>query len=214
MSTNTATKNDILARLEENSALLADYWWALALRGLFGVLFGVIAFAMPGVTMVSLVWLFAAYMLADGVLAIIAGVRAARRRDKWGLLVLEGIANLIAGVLAFVWPGITILALVLLIAAWAVVSGALMLAAAFRLTVRHGRWWMVVSGLLSIVWGVLLTVFPIAGAVVLTWWIGAYALVFGVLLLALAFRLRSKRGQPQPGMAPSVGLGSGTPRPT
>src|SRR5687768_2011571 len=102
MSTNTATKNDILARLEENSALLADCWWVLALRGLFGVLFGLIAFAMPGVTMVSLVWLFAAYLLVDGMLAIVAGVRAARRKDKWGLLVLEGIANLVAGVLAFV----------------------------------------------------------------------------------------------------------------
>jgi uncharacterized membrane protein HdeD (DUF308 family) len=212
MSTNTATTPDILARLEENSALLADHWWVLALRGLCGVLFGVVAFALPGVTMVSLVWLFAAYLLADGVLAIVAGVRAARRRDRWGLLVLEGIANLVAGVLAFLWPGITVLALVFLTAAWAIVSGALMLGAAFRLTVRHGRWWMVASGVLSIVWGALLTVFPIAGAVVLTWWIGAYALVFGVLLLALAFRLRSKRGQPA--MAANVGFGSGTPRPT
>ncbi|MFZ1430638.1 MAG: HdeD family acid-resistance protein [Geminicoccaceae bacterium] len=212
MSTITATTPDILARLEENSALLADHWWALALRGLCGVLFGIVAFALPGVTMVSLVWLFAAYLLTDGVLAIVAGVRAARRRDRWGLLVLEGIANLIAGVLAFLWPGITVVALVLLTAAWAIVSGALMLGSAFRLTVRHGRWWMVASGVLSIVWGVLIAVFPIAGAVVLTWWIGAYALVFGVLLLALAFRLRSKRGQRA--MAADVGIGSGTPRPT
>ncbi len=212
MSTNTAATPDILARIEENSGLLADHWWVLALRGVCGVLFGIIAFALPGVTMVSLVWLFAAYLLIDGVLAIVAGVRAARRRDKWGLLVLEGIANLIAGVLAFLWPGITVLALVLLTAAWAIVSGALMLGSAFRLTIRHGRWWMVASGVLSIVWGVLITVFPIAGAVVLTWWIGAYALVFGVLLLALAFRLRSKRGQPA--MAANVGIGSVTPRPT
>lgn len=212
MSTNTSTASDILARLEENSALLADHWWVLALRGLCGVLFGVIALALPGVTMISLVWLFAAYLLTDGVLAIVAAVRAARRRDRWGLLALEGLANLVAGVLAFLWPGITVLALVFLTAAWGIVSGALMVGSAFRLTVRHGRWWMVASGVLSIVWGVLIIVFPIAGAVVLTLWIGAYALLFGVLVLVLAFRLRSNRGQPA--MTANVGIGAETPRPT
>ncbi len=184
---------DMAARSDAMSALLAENWWAVALRGAFAILFGIIALILPGVTIASLVLLFAAYMLADGILAIVAAVRAARRNERWGLLILEGLANIATGVLAFIWPGITVIVFVLLLAAWAIVSGALMIGAAFRLGKRHGRWWMVLAGVLSVIWGGLLTFAPIAGAVVLTWWLGAYALVFGGLLLALAFRLREQR---------------------
>jgi uncharacterized membrane protein HdeD (DUF308 family) len=179
------------------SALLAQNWWLVALRGVVGILFGIVALVFPGSTMLSLVILFSAYMLVDGALAIASAVRAARRHERWGWLTLEGIANIITGILAFLWPGLTILAFVLLIAAWAIVSGALMLAAAFRLKVDHGRWWLVLGGVVSLVYGVLLVVAPLIGALVLTWWLGAYALVFGVVLLVLAFRLRSHRdGRP------------------
>lgn len=175
-------------------ALLAANWWAVALRGASAVLFGLIALLLPGATVAALVLLFAAYMLADGVLAIVSAVRAARRHERWGLLVLEGVTDIVAGLLAFAWPAITVVVFVLLLAAWAVVSGAFMLAAAFRLDAAHGRWWMALGGVASIVWGALLFLAPVAGALVLTWWLGAYSVVFGVLLLVLAFRLRARRG--------------------
>ena len=175
-------------------ALLAENWWAVALRGASALLFGVLALLLPGVTITALVLLFAAYMLADGALAIVSAVRAARRHERWGLLVLEGVTDIAAGALAFFLPGITVVALVLLLAAWAIVSGAFMLAAAFRLDAAHGRWWMALGGVASIVWGALLFLAPVAGALVLTWWLGAYSIAFGVLLLVLAFRLRARRG--------------------
>ena len=125
-------------------------------------------------TLASLVLLFAAYMLVDGIFAIIAGVRATRRHERWGLLVLEGIADIVAGGIAIVWPVITILVFVYLMGAWAIVSGILLLSAAFRLNIAHGRWLMGLGGVASVIWGFLLLLWPLAGAVVLTWWIGAY----------------------------------------
>jgi uncharacterized membrane protein HdeD (DUF308 family) len=174
-------------------AVLVANWWAVALRGVFAILFGLLALLVPGATISVLVLLYAAYMLADGALAIVAAIRAASHHERWGLLVLEGIIDIIAGLVAFVWPAITVLVFVFLLAVWAVVTGALLLAAAFRLDTYHGRWWMALGGVLSIVWGVLLFMAPAAGAVVLTWWLGAYSLLFGILLLVLAFNLRSRR---------------------
>ena len=174
------------------SEALARNWWAMALRGVLAIVFGVIALVLPGVTMLSLVIVFAAYALVDGVLAIVAAVRSARRHERWGLLVLEGVVDIAAGVLAFLWPGLTIVIFVLLVAAWAIVTGVLMTAAAFRLQLDHGRWWFALGGLASLVYGVLLVIAPLIGALVLTWWLGAYALIFGVLMLILAFRLRAK----------------------
>lgn len=172
---------------------LARNWWAVALRGVIGILFGLVAFTMPGATMLSLVLLFSIYMLVDGLFAIVAAVRAARQNERWGLLVLEGIADIATGVIAFVWPGITVVAFVLLIAAWALISGGLMLAAAWRLTADHGRWWLVLGGIASLIYGALLVVAPLLGAVVLTWWLGTYAIVFGAALLVLGFKLRAHK---------------------
>jgi len=175
--------------------ILARNWWAVALRGVLGILFGLIALVFPGATMLSLVLVFAAYLLVDGVFAIVAAVRAARQREQWGLLTLEGIVNIAAAVLAVLWPGLTVIAFVLLIAAWAIVTGVLVLAAASRLNIDHGRWWLVLGGVASLAYGVLLIIAPLIGALVLTWWIGAYALVFGVALLVLAFKLKARRDE-------------------
>jgi uncharacterized membrane protein HdeD (DUF308 family) len=181
---------------------LAGKWWAVAVRGLLGIVVGVIAFVMPAATMLALVLVFAAYMLVDGVFAIIAAFRSARQHDRWGLLVLEGLADIAAGAIALLWPGITVLAFVLLVAAWAIVSGGLMLAGAFRLRIDHGRWWLVLGGIASLIYGVLLIVAPLIGALVLTWWFGAYALVFGIALLILAFRLKARHdGRPHAAIA-------------
>src|SRR5512132_2582821 len=181
------------ARCDALSEVLADSWWAVGLRGLLGILFGLICLLTPGIAVGAFVILFSAYMLVDGVFAIISGIKAARNGERWGLLILEGIVDIAAGVVAFLWPGITAVAFVLLIAVWALVSGALMLVAAFRLNIDHGRWWLALGGIASIIFGVVLIIAPVVGAVVLTWWLGAYALVFGVLLLVLAFQLHSRR---------------------
>jgi uncharacterized membrane protein HdeD (DUF308 family) len=179
---------------------LAENWWLIALRGLVGVLFGLIAFIFPGATMLSLVLLFAAYLLVDGVFGIVSAVRAARQGERWGWLTFEGLVSIATAILAFIWPGLTVLAFVLLVAAWAIVTGVLLLAVAFRLNVDYGRWWMVLGGAASVAYGVLLIIAPLAGAVVLTWWLGAYALLFGVALIALSFKLRARR-EDQPRVA-------------
>ena len=180
------------------SALLAQNWWAIALRGVFAIIFGIIALLMPGATMLALVLLFAAYLLVDGIFAIIAAVRAARRQERWGWLIFEGLVDLVTGGIAAVWPLITIVAFALLMGAWAIVTGALLLGASYRLNIPHGRWLMALAGAISVIWGVLLIIWPLIGALVLTWWMAAYALIFGVAMLVLAFRLRSRR----PAVAP------------
>ena len=180
-------------RCDALSEVLADSWWAVGLRGLLGILFGLICLLTPGIAVGAFVILFSAYMLVDGVFAIISGIKAARNGERWGLLILEGIVDIAAGVVAFLWPLITLVALTWLIAIWAIVSGALMLGAAFTLNIDHGRWWLALGGIASIIFGILLVIEPLVGAVVLTMWIGAYALVFGAVLLILAFQLHSRK---------------------
>jgi uncharacterized membrane protein HdeD (DUF308 family) len=175
------------------SSVLADNWWAIAIRGVLAIVFGFIALFLPGATMLSLVLVFAAYAFADGVFGIIAAVRAARAHERWGLLVLEGVVNIVTAAIAILWPGITVVAFVLLVASWAILSGGLMLAAAFRLQIDHGRWWLALGGIASLIYGALLVAAPAIGALVLTWWLGAYALIFGVSLVVLAFQLRQRR---------------------
>jgi uncharacterized membrane protein HdeD (DUF308 family) len=181
------------ARCDALSEVLADSWWAVGLRGILGILFGLICLLTPGVAVEVFVILFSAYMLVDGLFAIVSGIKAARSGERWGLLILEGIVDLAAGVVAFLWPAITLVALIWIIAVWAVVSGVLMLSAAFTLNIDHGRWWLALGGIASIIFGILLVIEPLIGAVVLTLWIGAYALVFGVFLLVVAFQLHSRK---------------------
>jgi uncharacterized membrane protein HdeD (DUF308 family) len=179
-------------RTEAMSGLLARNWWAVLLRGIAAILFGLAALLAPGLTLASLVLLFAAYMLVDGVFAIVSAIRAARRQERWALFVLEGVVDLVAGAAVFLLPGAALLAFVALLAIWALISGGLMVASAFRLHRDHGRIWLIVGGVASVVWGALLLVYPITGLVVMTWYIGAYALVFGVSLIVLGVTLRSR----------------------
>lgn len=175
--------------------VLTRMWWAVALRGLVAVLFGVAAFIWPGITLVSLIFLFGAYALVDGVLALIA---AFRTQPRWPLL-LTGLVGIVAGVGAFVWPGLTALALVYLIAAWAILTGVFELVAAIQLRKDiENEWLLALGGVVSILLGVIMLVNPGAGALGLIWAIAAYAVVFGVLLIALGFRLRGLKGQLAP----------------
>lgn len=177
-------------------ATLAQNWWLVAGRGVLGLVIGLIAFLFPGPTLLSLVTLFALYLIIDGIFAIAAAVRAARHQERWGYLTFEGAVGIVAGTVALVLPGLTVLVFVGLLAAWAIVSGALELRAAFDVTRDHGRWWLALGGIVSIVFGIVLVAAPMFGALVVSWWVGAYATVFGASLLALAFQLRARKTRP------------------
>ncbi len=184
--------NDPLLRLDAMSAVLARNWWLIALRGAFAILFGAIALIAPGATLLTLVIFFSAYMLVDGIAEIVAAVRAAERHERWGYLLAAGAINILVGVLAFLMPGSALVAFVYLIAAWALVTGALMIAAAFRLHLDHGRWWLGIGGALSVLFAIALIASPALSLLVLTYWMGGYAIAFGAFMLVLAFRLRSR----------------------
>jgi uncharacterized membrane protein HdeD (DUF308 family) len=171
---------------------LVRNWWVVLLRGVAGIIFGLVTFFAPGISLVALVLVFGAYAFADGILAIISAIRRRGKSDRWWVLLLEGLAGVGAGVITLLWPGITALALLYVIAAWALVTGGLEIAAAIRLRkVITGEWLLVLAAIASIALGILLVLFPGPGALALVLWIGAYALVSGVLFIALGFRLRS-----------------------
>jgi uncharacterized membrane protein HdeD (DUF308 family) len=168
------------------------YWWAVALRGAVAVLFGVLALIWPDVTVTVLVLLFGFYALLDGLLALgaaLAGGRAASGRRGW--LVFEGIVGVAVGVATFVWTDITTLALLYLIAAWAIVTGVAEVVVAVVLRRElQGEWLLALGGIASVLFGLFVALRPGAGALALAWLIGLYAIVFGVALLALGLRLR------------------------
>jgi uncharacterized membrane protein HdeD (DUF308 family) len=176
---------------------LTRNWWVVLLRGLAGIAFGIITFVAPAISLAVLVLLWGAYAFADGVLALVSAIRRAGE-NRWWLLLIEGLFGIGAGILTLIWPGITAIVLLYLIAAWALVTGVLEIAAAIRLRkVLTNEWLLALAGIASLVFGVVLVLFPRAGALAVVLWIGAYAFVFGVLLVALAFRLRSL-GRPHP----------------
>jgi uncharacterized membrane protein HdeD (DUF308 family) len=172
--------------------LMTQNWWAIALRGLVAILFGIAAFMSPGITLWALVALFGAYALVDGIFAVIEAFRRDVARERWWALLFEGIVGIAIGVLTFVWPGLTAMGLLYLIAFWAIVTGVLEVITAIRL--RHeirGEWMMVLIGILSVAFGFLLIAFPLTGALSVVLMIGAYALATGALMIALGFKLRS-----------------------
>jgi uncharacterized membrane protein HdeD (DUF308 family) len=169
---------------------LAQNWWTLVLRGVAAVIFGILAYVWPGITFTVLVLFFGAYALWDGVFALIAAFRTQAER-RWPL-VLEGLVGIAAGVLTFIWPGAATLALLIIIGAWAFVTGVFEIVAAIRLREEiEGEWLLLISGLLSVLFGIVLAIWPAAGLVAVTWLIGAYSIIFGILLMVLGFRLRN-----------------------
>jgi len=167
---------------------LARNWWALALRGLVAVLFGLLTLFLPGITLVTLVLLFGAYALVDGIFNVIAFFRVASHH--WALLI-EGLLGIIAGILTFSWPAITAIVLLYVIAFWAIFTGVFEVIAGIRLRkVITNEWLLLLVGVLSFLFGVLILFALGVGALAIVLWIGAYAFIFGVFLLALAFRLR------------------------
>jgi uncharacterized membrane protein HdeD (DUF308 family) len=166
-------------------------WWALAIRGVAAIIFGLLTFFAPGITIAVLVLWFGAYALVDGIFSIIAALRTPDGRSRWGSLLVEGIVGIAAGIVTFLWPAITAAVLIFLIAGWAIVTGILEIAAAIHLRrIITGEWALIALGALSILFGLFLAIAPIAGALAIALWIGAYAILFGVLMLVLAFRMR------------------------
>jgi uncharacterized membrane protein HdeD (DUF308 family) len=172
--------------------LLSISWWVLALRGVIALLFGILAFLSSGLTLLGLMALFAAYAFLGGIVSVIGALQHRKRSEDWGLPLLLGLSAVGAGVVAVIHPGLTAMVLVLLIGANALMAGVLDIATAIRL--RHvisGEWMLILSGIASVVFGILVFLFPGAGALALITFISAYAIVTGVLLLIAAFRIRA-----------------------
>jgi uncharacterized membrane protein HdeD (DUF308 family) len=185
-----------------NVATLARNWWAIALRGVAAILFGVLTVIWPGLSLAVLVILFGIYTLLEGIFNVIAAVRLRQGERRWLALLLEGLVSVAVGAVTLVLPDLTALALIFLIAAWAILTGVLEIVAAVRLhRLVRGGGWLALSGMLSLVFGVLVACFPGAGALSLLLWVAAYSIVFGAVLLLLAFRLRSLRAAVPGGLA-------------
>ena len=180
---------------------LTQHWWVVLLRGILAILFGVMAFAWPGVTLAILVAFWGAYALIDGIFEVIAGVRG-----KWGSLVFLGLLGIAAGVITFFWPGITAITLIWVFAFWAIVAGVMQISAAIRLRKEiQGEWLWILSGLCTVLLGVLLMLYPGAAALSVVWLIASLAVAWGILLIMLALKLKGlgsrMRTSPQPAMA-------------
>jgi uncharacterized membrane protein HdeD (DUF308 family) len=178
-------------RAENFAEHLVHHWWVWAVRGLAAVLFGLTAFAWPGITLAVLIWLFGAYALVGGVFTLVSALKQRSEYREWWLLLLSGVASVGVGLITYFSPAITGGALLYLIAAWAVVTGAFEIAAAVRWHhfAEHTGLFLL-SGILSVAFGVLAMVFPTAGALGIVWMIGVYAVAFGVLQIGFGFRMR------------------------
>jgi uncharacterized membrane protein HdeD (DUF308 family) len=172
--------------------VLTQKWWAVVLRGIVAIVFGIVALAFPGVTLVSLALVFGAYAFISGVFAIVSAFGSRGRDAVW--YVLDGILGIAVGLATFFFPGIAAQTLVLLIGLWAILTGIFEVVAGFELPIKRD-WLLVIAGIVSIIFGVLVFVYPLSGALAVTWLIGIYALVFGITMIAFGIRLRGMRGQ-------------------
>jgi uncharacterized membrane protein HdeD (DUF308 family) len=173
----------------------SGHWWALGIRGVVAVLFGLAALLRPDIALGALILLFGAYALVDGAFAIVGVFSGTRSGTPRWVLLVEGLAGVLAGLLAFILPGMTALALLYLVAAWSVVTGVFEVAAAIRLRREiRGEWALAAGGLVSVLFGVVLALLPAVGILSLVWLVGVYAIAFGVLLIISAFRVRRSEG--------------------
>ena len=173
-------------------AAFADMAWpAIVLRGVVGIAFGLLAILSPVATALSLVVVLSVYLMADGILAIVSAFRAARRRAPWGLIALEGVAGVAASIAMFVFPGLSMAVFASILGVWSLLSAGVKLAVAVGRDPVVGRGWVVASALISLLFGLAMLTAPLFGAVVLTWWLGVYAIFIGVALLVFGLQVRS-----------------------
>jgi uncharacterized membrane protein HdeD (DUF308 family) len=177
-------------------AAICDRWWVLLIRGMCAVLLGGIAFASPGITLWALIILYALFALVEGLASVMLGFGGGEGGRPWWEMVLMGLVGIAAGIIAFLWPGLTALLLLYLIGFWAIVKGVLEISGAIKLRkVIDNEWWLILSGLVSIAFGAILFARPGAGALAMVMVIGGYMVAIGILTIALALRLRSLRGK-------------------
>jgi len=174
-------------------AALGRYWWTFLLRGILAILFGAASFLQPGITLFVLVAFFGAWALVDGVLAVIGAFRARGTNERWWALLLIGLAGIAIGVITFVSPASTLFGLQAVVAAWSIAIGVFAIVAAIRLReMIEGEWVLGLWGVLSILFGLFVVMYPLASAIAMVWMLGGYAILFGILLIVLAFRLKGE----------------------
>lgn len=174
------------------TAAVRGVWWLVLLRGILAILFGLFALFTPGTALLALVFVFGAYAILDGVTALVVGIRHRGEDRHWGWHVVQGVVSVLAGIIAFVWPGVTVLAILFVIAFWSIVGGIAEIAESFMMRKRGGEgWgWMLAAGIVSVLFGIVLLVSPGAALITLLWLVGVYAIVFGVIIVVWAVRLR------------------------
>lgn len=178
-----------------STALVARYWWAMLIRGIAAVLFGILALFLPRLTLLVLIAIFGAWALIDGIFAIVSALRTPESAGRRVWLLVEGIVSILAGLIAFFRPGITALVVLYFIAGWAIVTGILEIVQAVELRrVIRNEWLLILGGVASVIFGILLAIFPAAGLLTVVWLIGIYSIIFGSLLIGLSLRLRSTQG--------------------
>jgi uncharacterized membrane protein HdeD (DUF308 family) len=187
-------KEKVMSRAQSGTPEHAPSWWVVALRGLVAILFGLAALFWPGLILAVLIVLFGAYALVDGVLAVIAAFRSSGRGMHRSLLLIEGAIGILFGIIALFWPGLTALALLYIIAFWAILSGIarIVMAIMVRREIENG-WSMALSGVLSVILGIVLILLPGAVLLAYTWVIGLLALALGIALIYYAFRVRGEQ---------------------
>jgi uncharacterized membrane protein HdeD (DUF308 family) len=171
--------------------LSRTYWWMLIIRAIAAILFGILAILSPGYALLFLVYLFAAYVLIDGILSVVVALQERPAYSRWWILLLGGIAGIILGLLAFFWPGVTSIVLFYFVAAWAVVTGIFEVIAAFSVRAAGVEWLLVLGGVLSIIIGIIFFLHPTASILAIVWLLGVFALIYGVILIVRAIQFRS-----------------------
>ena len=178
---------------DASNSRIAALWWVVALKGASAMVLGALAVLWPSITLIILALIFAAYCVVDAVFSIVLTVRSAKSHERWWWPALNALVALAAAAAAMFYPGLTVLAFVVMLAAWALISGAVSIIAAFRLKRDHGRWWMILIGVVSVILGVVLVALPGLGLSALTWMIAFQSWLAGGALLALAYQLRMRR---------------------
>ncbi len=178
--------------VQQFSNILSRNWWVLLLRGIIAIVFGVLVWLQPGISITALVLVFGVYALMDGILGVWTAFAGRKEHNDWWVLLLWGLIGVGVGIFTFIAPGLTALALLFYIAIWAIITGVLEIVAAIRLRKEiRGEWLLILGGIASVLFGLFLIIQPAAGALALLWLIGTYGIIFGVLLVILAFRARS-----------------------
>jgi uncharacterized membrane protein HdeD (DUF308 family) len=176
-------------------ARLSSHWWLFLIRGILALALGILLPLFPGAAIFTLALLFGAYAFVDGIVAIAAAIRMNHAEHNWGWLLVEGVLGVLVGVITFFYPGITVLWLIYLFAAWAILSGIAAIVTAVRLRALVNEWLTIVLGALSLIAGIVILFEPAVGALAIVWTISVYTILAGIVLIGLALRLRGLHGR-------------------